>query len=113
VPGIPRVIPIRYGACRAARIDNAGETGKVFKKVLHRYPPMRKIQRRRYPQQPGDQDVVPPVDRYSGMVGLTWRFTMGHIPVFVSENMVGHKLGEFSPTRTFHGHSGDKKSKAS
>jgi small subunit ribosomal protein S19 len=33
------------------------------------------------------------------------------IPVFVSENMVGHKLGEFSPTRTFHGHAGDKKTK--
>ena len=33
------------------------------------------------------------------------------IPVFVSENMVGHKLGEFSPTRTFYGHAGDKKSK--
>ena len=31
------------------------------------------------------------------------------IPVYVTENMVGHKLGEFSPTRTFHGHSGDKK----
>ena len=31
------------------------------------------------------------------------------IPVFVTENMVGHKLGEFSPTRTFHGHSGDRK----
>ena len=34
-----------------------------------------------------------------------------HVPVFVSENMVGHKLGEFAPTRTFHGHSGDKKAK--
>ncbi len=33
------------------------------------------------------------------------------IPIFVSENMVGHKLGEFSPTRVFHGHAGDKKSK--
>lgn len=33
------------------------------------------------------------------------------IPVFVTENMVGHKLGEFSPTRTFKGHSGDKKTK--
>lgn len=33
-----------------------------------------------------------------------------HVPIFVSENMVGHKLGEFAPTRTFHGHSaGDKK----
>ncbi|MFN3534666.1 MAG: 30S ribosomal protein S19 [Desulfatiglandales bacterium] len=34
------------------------------------------------------------------------------IPVFVTEEMVGHKLGEFSPTRTFFGHSGDKKAKA-
>ena len=33
------------------------------------------------------------------------------IPVFVSENMVGHKLGEFAPTRTFRGHSGDRKTK--
>jgi len=33
------------------------------------------------------------------------------IPVFVTENAVGHKLGEFSPTRTFHGHSGDRKGK--
>lgn len=34
------------------------------------------------------------------------------IPVFVTDNMVGHKLGEFAPTRTFHGHAGDKKGKA-
>ena len=33
------------------------------------------------------------------------------VSVFVTENMVGHKLGEFAPTRTFHGHSGDKKGK--
>ena len=33
------------------------------------------------------------------------------IPVYVTENMVGHKLGEFSPTRTFHGHAADKKGK--
>ena len=33
------------------------------------------------------------------------------IPVYVTENMVGHKLGEFSPTRTYRGHSGDKKDK--
>jgi small subunit ribosomal protein S19 len=33
------------------------------------------------------------------------------IPVFISEDMVGHKLGEFSPTRIFHSHSGDRKSK--
>ena len=34
------------------------------------------------------------------------------VPVFVTEQMVGHKLGEFSPTRTFHGHAADKKSGA-
>ena len=45
------------------------------------------------------------------MVGLTFAVHNGRrfIPVFVTENMVGHKLGEFSPTRTFHGHSGDRK----
>ncbi len=47
------------------------------------------------------------------MVGLTLAVHNGRkfIPVFVSENMVGHKLGEFSPTRTFYGHAGDKRSK--
>ena len=47
------------------------------------------------------------------MVGLTFAVHNGKkfVPVFVTENMVGHKLGEFSPTRTFHGHAGDKKSK--
>lgn len=45
------------------------------------------------------------------MVGLTISVHNGrqHIPVFVSENMVGHKLGEFAPTRTFRGHLGDRK----
>ena len=47
------------------------------------------------------------------MVGITLAVHNGRkfIPVFVTENMVGHKLGEFSPTRTFYGHAGDKKSK--
>jgi len=47
------------------------------------------------------------------MVGVTLAVHNGRkfVPVFISENMVGHKLGEFSPTRTFYGHSGDKKSK--
>jgi small subunit ribosomal protein S19 len=47
------------------------------------------------------------------MVGLTLAVHNGRkfIPVFVTENMVGHKLGEFSPTRTFFGHAADKKSK--
>jgi small subunit ribosomal protein S19 len=44
-------------------------------------------------------------------VGHTFAVHNGNkfIPVYVTENMVGHKLGEFSPTRTFRGHSGDKK----
>ena len=47
------------------------------------------------------------------MVGITLAVHNGRkfIPVFVTENMVGHKLGEFSPTRTYYGHAGDKKSK--
>jgi small subunit ribosomal protein S19 len=45
------------------------------------------------------------------MVGFTIAVHNGrqHIPVFVTENMVGHKLGEFAVTRTFRGHSGDRK----
>ncbi len=47
------------------------------------------------------------------MVGITLAVHNGKkfVPVFISENMVGHKLGEFSPTRLFYGHAGDKKSK--
>ena len=47
------------------------------------------------------------------MVGLTIAVHNGrnHVPVLVSENMVGHKLGEFAITRTFKGHSGDRKTK--
>src|ERR671939_699996 len=47
-------------------------------------------------------------------VGHTFAVHNGRkfIPVFVTENMVGHKLGEFSPTRTFHGHSAEKKAAA-
>ncbi len=47
------------------------------------------------------------------MVGMTFAVHNGKefVPVFVTENMVGHKLGEFSPTRTFYGHAMDKKTK--
>jgi len=47
------------------------------------------------------------------MVGITFAVHNGRkfIPIFVSENMVGHKLGEFSPTRTFYGHAGDKRTR--
>lgn len=46
-------------------------------------------------------------------VGLTFAVHNGKkfLPVFISEDMVGHKLGEFSPTRTFYSHAGDKKSR--
>lgn len=46
-------------------------------------------------------------------VGLTVSVHNGRkfVPVFVTENMVGHKYGEFAPTRTFHSHSGDRKGK--
>ena len=47
------------------------------------------------------------------MLGLTIAVHNGrqHIPVLISENMVGHKLGEFAPTRTYRGHLADKKSR--
>ena len=47
------------------------------------------------------------------MVGLTIAVHNGrvHVPVLISENMVGHKLGEFAITRTFRGHSGDRKAR--
>lgn len=47
------------------------------------------------------------------MVGITFAVHNGKkfIPVFVTENMVGHKLGEFSPTRTYYGHTAGKKGK--
>jgi small subunit ribosomal protein S19 len=63
-------------------------------------------------QQSGDRRVIRTWSRRStvtpDMVGLTIAVHNGkaHLPVFVSENMVGHKLGEFAPTRTFKGHAG-------
>jgi len=65
----------------------------------------------------GRRDVIKTWSRRSTImpqfVGLTFGVYNGKkfIPVLINENMIGHKLGEFSPTRTFHGHSGDKKAK--
>ncbi len=65
----------------------------------------------------GRNDVIRTWSRRSTIlpqfVGLTFGVYNGRkfIPVLISENMVGHKLGEFSPTRTFIGHSADRKSK--
>lgn len=68
-------------------------------------------------QQAGDKKAIRTWSRRSTIIpeaiGLTFAVHNGRkfVPVFVTENMVGHKLGEFAPTRTFHGHAGDKKVK--
>ena len=65
----------------------------------------------------GDKKVIRTWSRRSTiipeMVNMTFAVHNGNkfMPVFVSENMVGHKLGEFAPTRIFRGHSGDRKTK--
>ncbi len=66
-------------------------------------------------QSKGEKKVIKTWSRrstiYPEAVGLTFAVHNGRkfVPVFVTENMVGHKFGEFAPTRTFHGHAGDKK----
>lgn len=72
------------------RIEEMNKTGK--KKVLKTWSRRSTI----FPQMVGHTIAV-----YNGRK---------HIPVYVTENMVGHKLGEFSLTRTFKGHSGDRRS---
>ena len=63
----------------------------------------------------GKKDVLKTWSRastiYPQMVGHTIAVHDGrkHVPIYISEEMIGHKLGEFAPTRTFKGHSGDKK----
>ena len=75
---------------------------------------MEKIQKIK---QSGKREVIKTWKRASmvipEMVGLTFAVHDGRkfISVFVTENMVGHKLGEFSPTRNFRGHGADKKNK--
>lgn len=65
----------------------------------------------------GRRDAIKTWSRRStilpNFVGLTFAVHNGrkHVPVFVTENMIGHKLGEFAPTRTYHGHMADKKAK--
>ena len=73
---------------------------------------MRKVEQA---QESGSRKVIKTWSRRSDilpeMVGLTFAVHNGNkfIPVYVSENKVGHKLGEFSPTRTYYGHASDKK----
>ena len=75
----------------------------------------RLLERVRQLNESGDKRVVRTWSRTSTifpeMVGHTIAVHDGrkHVPVFVTEQMVGHKLGEFAPTRTFRAHSGDRK----
>ncbi len=68
-------------------------------------------------QESGDRRPIRTWSRRSmvspDMVGLTLAIHNGrqHVPVFVTEDMVGHKLGEFAPTRTFRGHAADRKAR--
>ena len=68
-------------------------------------------------QNSGRKDVIKTWSRRSTImpqfVGLTFGVHNGqkHVPVLISEDMVGHKLGEFAPTRTFYGHAADRKAK--
>jgi small subunit ribosomal protein S19 len=68
-------------------------------------------------QETGSRGIIKSWSRRSTIlpefVGLTFAIHNGKkfLPVFVTEDMVGHKFGEFSPTRTFYGHAGDKKSR--
>ena len=65
----------------------------------------------------GEKEVIKTWSRsstiYPQMVGHTIAVHDGrkHVPVYLTEEMIGHKLGEFAPTRTFKGHSGDKETK--
>lgn len=69
-------------------------------------------------QASGDRRLIKTWSRRSmitpDFVGVTFAVHNGHkfVTVFVTENMVGHKLGEFAPTRTFRGHAADRKAKA-
>ena len=76
------------------------------------------LQRIEAMNQKGEKKVIRTWSRASvifpQMVGHTIAVHDGrrHVPIYITENMVGHRLGEFAPTRTFHGHTGEKKAAA-
>ena len=78
--------------------------GHLLEKVLH----ARETQSRKVIKTWSRRSTITPE-----FIGLTFAVHNGRkfLPVFVTEDMVGHKLGEFSPTRTYYGHAADKKSK--
>ncbi|MCX7634960.1 MAG: 30S ribosomal protein S19 [Syntrophales bacterium] len=75
------------------------------------------LEKVRKAEETGNKTVIKTWSRRSTitpeLIGYTFAVHNGKkfIPVFITENMVGHKLGEFSPTRTFFSHAGDRKSK--
>ena len=81
------------------------------------YVEPRLLEKVRRAEASGDRSVIKTWSRRSTilpeLIGFTFAVHNGKkfIPVFVTENMVGHKLGEFAPTRTFYSHAGDRKSK--
>ena len=74
-------------------------------KLLRKVEEMNKIDEKRVIKTWSRRSTI-----FPEMVGHTFNVHNGkkHIPVYVSEDMVGHKLGEFSPTRTYKGHAGNK-----
>jgi small subunit ribosomal protein S19 len=81
------------------------------------YIEKRLLEKVRKAEEAGSKGVIKTWSRRSTvtpeLIGQTFAVHNGKkfIPVFVTENMVGHKLGEFAPTRTFYNHAGDRKSK--
>ena len=73
---------------------------------------LKKVQKHK---ETGDKRVIKTWSRSSTILPLMADLTIAvhngkaHVPIFITEEMVGHKLGEFAPTRTFRGHSGDRK----
>jgi small subunit ribosomal protein S19 len=82
------------------------------------YSDVRLLKKVQAAEQSGKKSVIKTWSRRStvipDMIGVTLAVHNGNkfIPVYVTENMVGHKLGEFAPTRTFKGHSGNRKDEA-
>lgn len=74
-------------------------------KLLRRVEEMNKVDEKRVIKTWSRRSTI-----FPEMIGHTFNVHNGkkHIPVYVSEDMVGHKLGEFSPTRTYKGHAGSK-----
>ena len=107
-------LPFRYAVGQRARYCQLFRRGSR-RRINHLLQPRRPVQTR---QQPSFRQR--PIKTWSrrstilpDFIGLTIAVHNGrtHVPVFISDNMVGHKLGEFSLTRTFKGHLADKKAK--